>query len=496
MTAPTIRQQLEHLYRIGRKWRWFGLVPGTVVLVLGVAAALLVPTQYTASSTVSVDSDSPSNPLLRELNVDQRQQHRLAVVAETIHSWDVLEQTVTTVGAEAVQADSARFLSYLKGAVSDWLVRPRTTSLPAAVATLDAATDVKQWGRDLIRISYTGLDPHVAAEITNALVAGFLDETSMSRRRSAQATVAFISEQLAMYEQRLRASEEQMRAFREDHLDASPNQFNVYVGTLATAQADVVATQISLREVEQRIAFLREQLGETEESIVSERIRGTNPVVQEMQAQLVDAQVELASLRTNYTDKHPRIVQLLGRIEDLQKAIEDGAQVAVTSETSTMNPAYTNLVQTLQDARIEQDSLKLRLTAQQDRIATLEASIQSIPEQEQEFVQLTRDSKVNERIYELLLQKLEEARISQRLAEEERSAENFRVIDSARAPLSPSGPNRLLLLTLAVGAALGSGLGGVLARHQMDESYDDAASLASAQGYPCLAVIPRLDKIA
>ena len=79
-----------------------------------------------------------------------------------------------------------------------------------------------------------------------------------------------------------------------------------------------------------------------------------------------------------------------------------------------------------------------------------------MPEVEAELSRLDRDYEVNKRQYDTLLERLESAKISEQA---EQSSENvkFRVIEPPTVPLKPSGPNRILLNSMVLLLALGSG---------------------------------------
>lgn len=488
------RQQLELGLRIAQKWRWYAIVPTVAVALCGALYAAIAPPEFDATATLSMDTDSPTNPLLRDLNVDQGRSSPAAVVTETIRSFDIMEKTVLDIGAGAVAADSRQFLSYLRRKLKDRLVQDQDVTVETAVSQLSRSVDVQQWGRDMVRVTYTGLDGEMAARITNTLVQRFVEYSSLVRQRGAQATVDFIFEQLAVYRRRLEDSEARVAAFREANRGALPNQFEGQLGALAQARSDLMAADISMRETEERLKLLRGQLKQTSANIVSQRTTGANPVVSEMERRLISARVELAALRTNYTDKHPRVLELLAHIANLEKAIAAEEQTTVTSETSAMNPAYESLRTSIREGEIQRGTLQLRRDALLSRIAQLEEDVRNIPQQEQELIQLQRDNQVNASVYNLLLRKLEEAKISQQLAAREQDQEHFTIIEAARPSDNPTGPKRVQLVLFALAAGIAAGGAGVLGRHLMDESYDDVDQLTAAFDLPCLAVVPRIDR--
>jgi hypothetical protein len=102
-----------------------------------------------------------------------------------------------------------------------------------------------------------------------------------------------------------------------------------------------------------------------------------------------------------------------------------------------------------------------------------------------------RDINVNEQIYNMLLQKLETAKITQRL-EASKQGTRYTVLDPPRLPLRPAGPNKLklILLGLFLGGFSGSGL--VFGREFMDHSFLDIEDAKENLELPVLGAISRL----
>jgi capsular polysaccharide biosynthesis protein len=103
---------------------------------------------------------------------------------------------------------------------------------------------------------------------------------------------------------------------------------------------------------------------------------------------------------------------------------------------------------------------------------------------------MARDMRVNEQIYNMLLQRLETAKITQRL-EASKQGTKYNVVDPARMPLRPVKPKELMfLIGLFLGAAAGVGL--IFAREFMDQSYLDIEDAKLGLALPILGAISRI----
>jgi len=104
-----------------------------------------------------------------------------------------------------------------------------------------------------------------------------------------------------------------------------------------------------------------------------------------------------------------------------------------------------------------------------------------MPQVEAEYTQLTRDYEVNKTRYDELLKRRESAQISGAM-EASDAAMGFRIIDPPRVPLVPSAPNRRLLMTAVLFAALGGGLGLALLISQIRPTINDERRLREVTG--------------
>jgi len=147
-------------------------------------------------------------------------------------------------------------------------------------------------------------------------------------------------------------------------------------------------------------------------------------------------------------------------------------------------------------AELSKESLGLEIDIQTD--STREASLRTVldsydrqmerlPNKELLLLRLTRSQQVNDNIYRLLLERFEEARIT-----EAGQIGNVRVIDTAKEPRSPIKPRRFqnLLLALIVGLTLGGGL--AFFTESLDRSIKNPEEAEALLGLPVIGLIPSI----
>ena len=109
----------------------------------------------------------------------------------------------------------------------------------------------------------------------------------------------------------------------------------------------------------------------------------------------------------------------------------------------------------------------------------------TIPEIESELKRLNRDYSVNQENYKALLQRREQANLSQNV-EDQGEQVQFRVIEPARVPKSPSAPNRPAMFSGVLVLGLGAGGGLAFLMSQLRPVFDDRRTLNRLTGFPVL----------
>jgi polysaccharide chain length determinant protein (PEP-CTERM system associated) len=149
---------------------------------------------------------------------------------------------------------------------------------------------------------------------------------------------------------------------------------------------------------------------------------------------------------------------------------------------------YEQLTVSLASAEANVAAMKARVAEYGVRYNELKSAANALPQIEAEYKQLTRDYEVIKTRYDKLLERRESAQISGDL-EASDVAMGFRVIDPPQVPLAPSAPNRPLLMSLALLAALGGGLGIAFLISQIKTTFNDERELKEASGLQVLGSI-------
>jgi len=257
-----------------------------------------------------------------------------------------------------------------------------------------------------------------------------------------------------------------------------PEQTQLIARTLADNLVDEnMRTQT--KEAGLAIDFIKEQL-----EVYKRKIKET---------EVADIEEQLKKLLVDSTEQHPLVKELRQKLAIAKKELESGDYKVEAAEKSKDNAAYQALQQEL-DKMINQDASlggAVAYAAGGNEPNDPNASIYKIMLMDKLEVAQARDKNVNEQIYNMLLQKLETAKITQRL-EASKQGTRYTVLDPPRLPLKPSKPNKVkvIFLGLFLGSFAGTGL--VFGREFMDHSFLDIEDAKDNLQLPVLGAISRL----
>lgn len=333
-------------------------------------------------------------------------------------------------------------------------------------------------GLSAFTLSYTGDSAQEVASVANRLAASFISWNLHDREQEAKGTTTFLANELATTKSQLDDLEEQLRSYKMKHLGQLPDQLDANMQTLSRLQVELQANTEAQSRLD-REALVTSSLPDTG----SQRVPATSTSVrQKLTADKYAAQAELVELRKHYTDSFPDVGRKEAEIRSLDAQISalpsDPAPSAAT-EVATANPRLQLISR--DRARLQDEQRKI-----QGSIGLYQSRIDSAPVREQEISQLLRDYSTARDHYRALLEKTYSAQMAAQLEQEQQSG-NFTMLDQARVPEAPIGPQRIPLLLGALLFALAAGVGVALLAETLDNTVKSETELRD-----CLPDIPLL----
>lgn len=194
---------LRDYWRILRRRK--GIVLATTILFTGFSYIISLlqtpPPLYEASSAIKVERSTSLAGLLME-TITFSSGDNAATYAAYTRSWPVLEI-------------AARRLGLIPPEISSEVAESSPQYLQVITRLQNQIKAEPEKDTNIIRITAQAGDPKTAAKIANSVAEAYREENILSRNRQVREAKQFIESQLNEMEQRLRLSEEELKAFKE-----------------------------------------------------------------------------------------------------------------------------------------------------------------------------------------------------------------------------------------------------------------------------------------
>lgn len=257
--------------------------------------------------------------------------------------------------------------------------------------------------------------------------------------------------------------------------DANPAQSQAVVKTLT----EILVNQnieMQNRETDDAINFINDQL-----KLYKRKIK---------EGEIAKMQEDLSKLLMDSTESHPLVKDLRNRITNAKEGLGKenfDLDTAPSLPISSGNDQLKEQLKTLRDS-IDLDNAK---SGEPQAAGTINESIYKMLLVDKIDNALSQDAKIDEHIYNTLLEKLETAKITKRL-DASMQGTKYTILDPPRLPIKPTKPNKLMVIFIGIflGAAVGAGI--VLLMEFMDHSFVGIEEAKACLNYPILGGISRI----
>src|SRR6202790_4191914 len=325
----------------------------------------------------------------------------------------------------------------------------------------------------IIEIHYTSTDPQLAASAVNTLAATYVEQNFKTKFESTMQASDWLSKQLVDLQMKVETSQEKLVRYQKEHEILGTDEKQ----NIITQKLDELNKEMTMAESDrmQKEAIYRQTQSNDPVAIAAAIISDTpmggsgagSALLDKLRDQQASLRIQVAELSTQFGPSYPKVQQLNNQIKEIDHQLE--------LETSK---AVDHLKQQYLAALQRETMLRGAFDKQKQEANKLNESAI-------EYSILKRDLDSNRTLYEGLLEKLKEAGVTAGLR-----SNNFRIINAARVPTSPSEPNipRNLGFAFVLGVISGVGLAFLL--ESLDNTVRTPEQAQAISGLPSLGMIP------
>lgn len=430
-----------------RKW----IILGVLLLTVAVTAtvSLLLPSEYTASTTLIIDSKS-KDPFTGQLLPSQMFPGYMATQVDVIQSSQVAGKVVRELKLADSPGTREQFIEATegKGDIDQWLADLLLKKLSVEPSRESS----------IISIGFTGTDPRFAAIIANAFARSYIETSLDLRLAPAKQTADWFDQQITRLRENLDNAQQKLTTYqREKGIVESEERLDVETRRMADLAGQMVAAQSAAFDASSR----------TRDSASLPEVTN-NPVVQGLKAQVAQGEGKLAEMANRLGANHPDFLRLQAEVATYKAKL-----------ATELNTATRGVGATAGAARQRYNELSGAFERQK-------AKVLGLKQQREEATLLARDLENAQRIYDSALQRYGQSRM-----EAQSTQTDIAVLNPAVPPIEPSNPRVFLniLLSLFLGTLLGVGIGFLV--ELLDRRVRSGQDIAAGLEIPVLAEVTR-----
>ncbi|HJS89948.1 MAG TPA: XrtA system polysaccharide chain length determinant [Steroidobacteraceae bacterium] len=473
------------------RYRWMALLAAGAVAAIGWLIVFALPDRYEAQAQVLVDTRTALKPVLQGLATNQDVNVQLNYVRQSLLADPQLTQFAEQAGIMPTGLGPAR-----KEALLDALQKRIDLSVEK---TPDQGSDGgPNAGSTTYGITYQDTNRARALKLVRMLMSALINETLGGSQQGSQHAQQFLKTQIADYERRLQAAEDRLAAFKSQHLGLLTTQGGGLFEQLQreTQAVEDVNTQLIVAETQRRT--LEQQLHGDAAIAATDAtpVMGPNGAVVggDTLTQIQLEQAHLNQLLLKYTDKYPDVIAARQQLAALKRrraqeiaALKRGDANAAAMSGASANPIYQSIQLALNKIDVTIAELRAELNEHQGKAKELSNLLNTTPELEAQYAQLSRDYDINKKQYAALLASYDKARLGEQAGNA--GAVRFELVQPPSVSYSPVWPQRTEFLAVVLLLALGAGGALAYLLNQLRPVVGSPTGLRELAGVPVVAVI-------
>jgi len=329
---------------------------------------------------------------------------------------------------------------------------------------------------NLAKLTVESTSPQMAMILANTIVENYRKVRLEQKRQTIHYSFRFVNDQLNDIEEKLQDVERELSQFKsENQIVILEESSKDIIEFLSNLESEKLKVELELVESRNKLAEMKKELqnkGYFDQTYITpQRNDRRDSPFSVLLEQLSDAELKRIELLQKRKENHPEVVAVNEQINQIKAKLEEYNQNTLTS--------YSIIINTLEKKRLNLNNL----------IQKYSERIENLPEQESELIRLIRNKNVYEKMFTLLLDKREEFRLA-----ELSKLQDIVIVESARVPLKPVRPRKMLNMAISLVLGLFVGFVAIFTLEVFEKKITTLDEIEGKYRFPILTIIQKYDK--
>ena len=385
---------------------------------------------------------------------------------ETINSDPMLQKLVARL------IDHGYFRTYLETSGYDGMTEDQKRALRNNLALgLKGGINVTNpKDTNVARISFLSENPVMAQDVVNFLADIVVEASKEEQAAMMDESLSYLTSKLTEARKKLEESENKLYAYRvQNNIFDTDRDKELVANRRNELMSKLTVVEVQRREAEAKIEQFDRLLGRTDFTRFTPAMNDRD-ILDNLNQQLVQAEIDYQTLLVRYDEKHPEVVKLAKMIETLRQKFSE------------------EMIKTRTQLEMDLNVIIAREKLLRQTLNDLEQSAVTGTEKDNDYAVLERETNSARDEYSLLLAAVKEVSISTNTM----SSNNIMyVFERASVPRRPIRPNKTvnLIIALVLGIVIAGGF--AYGREFWDQSVRHPDDVRRTVNLPVLSSVPR-----
>lgn len=337
---------------------------------------------------------------------------------------------------------------------------------------------------DIIELSYINRNPDDARDVLNELCRTYIDYRRDVNTQEVSRLIAKLEIQIDKLQSDLNDKENTLRFFKEENkMIQLSSESHIAISKLSEMETSLQKTNLDIIGNRERQQELKSQISNQELNIV-QSMTYSDPFKNRLSA----LELQLNTLSAEYSSEHYKVKSIKDQIERLKDATIDSINRETASQTLIKNPIRQSLLHEMINLTIEIAVLETKRIAQEKLIEKLNGELIRLPQLEQRYIFLQRETESTLQTLRMLKNKHEEAKIKKDSQESD-----LKILEIAETPKVPIRKVKFTIIFIGLLAGIITGIVLAFVIEYLDQSLKDPHEVEKTLELPLLGIVPHIE---
>jgi succinoglycan biosynthesis transport protein ExoP len=318
----------------------------------------------------------------------------------------------------------------------------------------------------LLAVSVQDEDRAMAQAIANTVCKVYIEYNMDVRLETTQRILSWLGDQMGKMKQKVEESEARFLAYKErEKIFSITGKEKMHSQKIEEINASYIDTRAKRMDMQARISEM-ERLLAGEDIVEFPPGFARNELLTSLYQEQVLLGIELKKNQKVYKSKHPKMVEITTKLEQIK------------------NRFRLELQKVLLALRSEHSVLEARGKALQEALDQYERDALETNKKEAQYAILEREVNTNKELFNMMSAKFKESMISQGI-----ESANIRLVEPASRPIQPFKPRKKLNILLSIIFGLMTGVALAFSLEYLDQTVKNPEDIERHFGLPVLAVV-------